>query len=91
VLTDHEFHRRSDTAIVCPITSNTRPWPTKVLLPEGLAARGAVLVDQVRTLDRLNRGFRAMGKVPPSVLAEVRSRLAALLGIDAGGPTQSIP
>lgn len=82
VLTDREFHRRNDTAVVCPVTSNKKPWPTKVLLPDGLAATGAILVDQVRTLDRTARGFRAIGRVPDQVLAEVRGRLAALLGIN---------
>jgi mRNA interferase MazF len=82
VLTDREFHRRSATAIVCPITSNTTPWPTKVVLPDGLAVRGAILVDQVRALDRPSPGFRAMGRVPDEVLNDVRARLATLLGID---------
>jgi len=82
VLTDREFHRRNDTAVVCPITSNTAPWPTKVILPDGLAASGAILVDQVRTLDRSSRGFRAIGSVPGHVLADVRAKLAAVLGID---------
>jgi mRNA interferase MazF len=82
VLTDPEFHKRNDTAIICPITSNTKPWPTKIVLPEGLAVRGAILVDQVRSLDRSARGFRSVGRVPDRVLDEVRGRLAALLGIE---------
>lgn len=92
VLTDREFHRRNRTAIVCPITSNTSPWPTKVMLPEGLAASGAILVDQIRALDRPARGFRAIGRLPDQVLNEVRGLLAALLGIDvaAGGGPQRI-
>lgn len=82
VLTDREFHRRNDTAVVCPITSNKTPWPTKVVLPDGLAARGAILVDQIRMLDRTERGFRSVGRVPEEVLNEVRARLATLLGIN---------
>jgi mRNA interferase MazF len=82
VLTDREFHKRNDTAIICPITSNTKPWPTKIVLPEGLAVSGAILVDQVRSLDRSARGFRSVGRVPDPVLDEVRGRLAALLGIE---------
>jgi len=82
VLTDREFHRRNNTAVVCPITSNKTPWPTKVILPDGLAARGAILVDQIRTLDRVARGFRPVGRVPDQILNEVRGRLAALLGIN---------
>jgi mRNA interferase MazF len=62
--------------------SNTTPWPTKVVLPDGLKVQGAVLVDQVRTLDRSARGFRAVDRVPPEILDEIRGRLAALLGLN---------
>jgi mRNA-degrading endonuclease toxin of MazEF toxin-antitoxin module len=82
VLTDNEYHRRNETAIICPITSNTSPWPTKVILPEGLAAEGAILVDQIRSVDRSVRGFRRMGNVPEQVLAEVRKLLAVVLGVE---------
>jgi|ERR1700730_6375181 mRNA interferase MazF len=82
VLTDREFHKRNDTTIVCPITSNVKPWPTKIILPDGLVVSGAILVDQVRSLDRSARGFRSIGRVPDQVLDEVRGRLAGLLGIN---------
>jgi mRNA interferase MazF len=82
VLSDLEFHRRSRLAIICPITSNPRPWPTKVPLPEGLAATGSILVDQIRALDRIERGFRHIGKIPKEVLNDVRAKLATLVGID---------
>jgi mRNA interferase MazF len=82
VLSDLEFHRRSRLAIICPITSNRRPWPTKVPLPEGLGAVGSILVDQIRALDRTERGFRRIGEVPEEVLNDVRAKLATLIGID---------
>ena len=72
----HEFSRR---AFVCPITRNTQPWPTKVILPGGLVIRGAVLVDQMRSVDRAARFLRPLGVAPPSVLQEVQEVLAALL------------
>jgi mRNA-degrading endonuclease toxin of MazEF toxin-antitoxin module len=81
VLTDRDFHIYNEIAIICPITSNIHPWPTKVVLPPGLAAEGAVLTDQIRCVDRTARGFRRVGQVPPQVLAEIRSRVAAVIGI----------
>jgi mRNA-degrading endonuclease toxin of MazEF toxin-antitoxin module len=74
---------RNETAIACLVTSNVKPWPTKVLLPGGLAVHGAIMVDQIHTLDRRERGFRAVGRVPDEVMQEVRGRLAALLGFPA--------
>ena len=74
------FSRRS---LVCPITTNLVPWPTKVVLPEGLAVNGAVLTDQVRSVDRSLREFRVVGAVPPEVLAQVRATIASLMEEDS--------
>jgi len=77
------YHERSKLAVVCPITPNTQPWPWKVMLPQGLAVSGAVLVDQVRSIDRGARRLRLAGVAPQSVVAEVQAKLAALFGIRA--------
>ena len=81
VLSSLDFHRINDTAIVCPITSNVKAWPTKVLLPEGLAVSGAVLTDQIRCVDRAARGFRRVGSVPQDVLIRIRLSIAEIIGI----------
>lgn len=73
------FNRFGYRSIVCPITSNKAPFPTKVFLPEGLPVQGAVLCDQVRTLDRAGRGFRLIGQAPPEVLARVRAVIVQLM------------
>jgi len=81
ILTDEAFNELDQRSIVCPITSNMSPWPTKVLLPDGLKTRGAILADQPRSVHRAERGFRFIERVPDSVLADARAILAALLGI----------
>ena len=81
VLTSRGFHQRNATAIICAVTSNVAPWPTKILLPDGPAVNGAVLCDQIRCVDRTMRGFRPIGRVPPGVLKDVRSTVANLLGL----------
>lgn len=84
VISERGMHEITRRAVVCPITRNTRPWPTKVFLPQGLAAEGAVLVDQVRSIDRRERILRTLGRVPEPVLDQVRRKLAALIGIEVG-------
>ena len=81
VMSPRIYHERSKLAVVCPITSNTRRWPRKVMLPDGLAVSGAVLVDQVRSIDRIARRLRLAGDAPQAVITEVQARLAALLGM----------
>lgn len=46
ILTDREFNALYPRSVVCPITKNVTPWPTKVILPEGMKTRGAVMADQ---------------------------------------------
>jgi mRNA interferase MazF len=82
VISPLPYHQRSKLAVVCPITSNLRPWPWKVMLPAGLAVSGAVLVDQLRAIDRDARRLRLAGRAPQTVIAEVQAKLAALLGIE---------
>lgn len=81
ILSDRPFNVRDQRSIVCPITRNISPWPTKVLLPKGMKTRGAVLVDQIRNLHRDLRGFRFIERAPDELVADVRGTLAALVGI----------
>jgi mRNA interferase MazF len=82
VLSPASYHEKTALAVVCPITSNTSPYPFKVLLPEGLRIGGAVLADQVKSIDRAARQLQVAAPAPRSVLSEVQAKLAALLGID---------
>ena len=83
VLTPRSYHELSRRAIVCPITSGARAWPLNVRLPDGLKTQGVVLLDQVCAIDRTQRMFAIIERVPDEVLVEVRSKLAVLLGVDA--------
>lgn len=79
VLTSKEFHEISTKAIVCPITRNPGPWPTKVGLPASMKTKGFVLADQIRTLHRSERGFRFIESAPAELLDQVRQIIGELL------------
>lgn len=81
VVSDPDMNVLTRRVVICPITRNPHPWPTKVFLPAGLAVEGAVLVDQVRSIDRETRILRSLGAVPEDVLLEVRGKLRTLLGL----------
>jgi mRNA interferase MazF len=83
VLSPRIYHEKTALAVVCPITSNVAPYPFKVPLPDGLPIQGAILADQVKSIDRRARHVRIAGRAPDAVVAEVRGKLAALLGLDA--------
>ena len=49
------------------------------MLPPDLPIAGAVLADQVKSIDRGGRRLRCAGAAPRAVLLEVQAKLAALL------------
>ena len=81
VLTAKLYHEHSVLAVVCPITSRERGWPTEVKLPKGLPIAGVVLVDQIRSVDREARHMTLFGQAPAEVLDEINVRLAPLLSL----------
>jgi mRNA interferase MazF len=88
ILSPYGYHAKTPYMIVCPITSNLTPYPFKVELPAGLPISGAVLVDQLKSVDRLVRGCDIVGIVPELVMADIRGRLASLLGM-TGAPART--
>jgi mRNA interferase MazF len=82
VVSDAVFTENTGLAIVCPITSRVRPFPSSVVLPEGLALAGEILLSHIRSIDTLTRPLRYAGAtVPPGIAAHVRAKLAALITI----------
>ncbi|MBF6571095.1 MAG: hypothetical protein IVW54_19695 [Candidatus Binataceae bacterium] len=58
-------------AVVCPITSRVRPFPTSVILPPGLPISGEILTSHVRSIDTVARPIRYMGGAVPSEVAQL--------------------
>lgn len=82
ILSPRAYNTASGRSIVCPVSSTTGDWAWNMPLPGGLATRGVVLVDQVRAIHNETRLFRLIERVPEAFLAEVRARLAPLLGMN---------
>jgi len=80
VITDQIYNRASGLAIVCPLTSQRKPYP--FALPVDLdRVEGAVLVDQIKSLDWMARKAAFHSKADPKFLNKVRAYLEVLLGI----------
>src|SRR5437764_11199041 len=52
------FTENTGLAVVCPITSRVRPFPTSVVLPAGLPVAGEILTSHVRSIDTKARPLR---------------------------------
>src|SRR5690348_6143091 len=82
VLSPAIFTANTGFAIVCPITSRVRPFPTSVILPPGLPVSGEILLSHVRSIDTLARPIRPIGAAVPTATAQlVRAKLSAIVTI----------
>ena len=80
VLTDQRYNRASGLAVVCPLTSRRKPYP--FALPLTLdQVEGAVLVDQLKSLDWSGRSAKFHSKAETALLGKVRQYVAVLLGL----------
>lgn len=80
VLSPAAYNGKVSLAILCPITSQIKNYPFEVLLPEGLPIGGAILSDQLKSLDWKVRQAALGCQVPVATLDEVLQKLGALLG-----------
>ena len=74
------YNEKVGLAILCPVTTRVKGYPFEVLVPEGLGVKGAILSDQVKSLDWRVRGAEFICKLPESTVDEVIQKLNTLLG-----------
>ncbi len=81
VLSPAAYNGKVNLALFCPITSRIKGYPFEVLLPEQLDVKGAVLADQVKSLDWKIRKAEFADKIPSSELKEVVQKIKVLLPV----------
>jgi mRNA interferase MazF len=79
ILSPRAYNRKVGLALACPVTGQVKGYPFEVLLPDGLAARGAILCDQVKSVDWRARKARRLDRVSPEVMSAVTARILALV------------
>jgi mRNA interferase MazF len=79
VISARLYNQKSGLALFCPITSRIKGYPFEVVLPPELAVQGAVLCDQIKSLDWSARRSRLAAKLPDATLEEVLAKVRALL------------
>lgn len=82
VLSPKDFNIATGLAFVCPLTSQLKGGSFEVPVPRGVGLSGAVLADQMRSLDWLARKADFHSKAPQDLVFEVLGRIEAILSID---------
>jgi mRNA interferase MazF len=82
VVSPAAFTENTGLAVVCPITSRVRPFPTSVVLPAGLPVGGEILTSHIRSIDTQARPVRYAGAAVGVEIAQlVRAKLNAFVTI----------
>lgn len=81
LLSPKAYNSKVGLALLCPITSQIKGYPFEVLLPEGLSINGAILSDQVKSLDWKILHAELICRLPSAVVDEVLHKLHTLLGL----------
>lgn len=84
VISPSSYDRRVGLVLCCPVTSQVKGYPFEVLLPQGLGVEGAILSDQIKSLDWRVRRARRIGNLPADLLQETVAKLLALVDPDGG-------
>ncbi len=79
VLSPRNYNSKTGLAILCPITSQVKGYPFEVPLPSGLPVTGAILSDQVKSLDWRARNTELICALPGETSSEVLEKLLTLL------------
>src|SRR5512138_2212047 len=79
VLSPGAYNGKVGLALLCPITNQVKGYPFEVLVPGGLAVTGAVLADQVKSLDWRAREAELAFRLSAETTQEVLQKAGVLL------------
>ncbi|WP_309684248.1 endoribonuclease MazF [Polaromonas sp.] len=80
VVSPSGYNAKTGLMVCCPMTTQIKGYPFEVAIAGDRATAGAALADQVKNLDWVARKARYKGKASVEELAQVRAKIAALLG-----------
>jgi mRNA interferase MazF len=79
VLSPLSYNAKVGLALLCPITSQVKGYPFEVSIPDGLPVAGAVLADQLKSLDWRARDAAFVCTLPTTATREVLQKVGLLL------------
>lgn len=83
ILSPAAYNGKVGLALLCPITNQIKGYPFEVVVPAGLAVTGAILSDQVKSLDWRARNASFICRLPLATITEVLQKLNTLVSLPA--------
>lgn len=79
VISPRAYNGRVGLAIFCPVTGQVKGYPFEIKIPPGLPTSGAVLSDQLKSLDWRARRAEFICQLPARTTSEILRRIALLV------------
>lgn len=71
VISPNEMNKYLQTIVVAPLTSSSKPYPTRVEVKQ-VKTKGWIVLDQIRTIDR-KRIVKKLGNLTKSEIEDVKA------------------
>jgi mRNA interferase MazF len=81
VISPLSYNKKVGLALLCPITSQIKGYPFEVIIPSGYKIAGAILSDQVKSLDWKSRNASRICVFDEMVVEAVMRKLGVLLQV----------
>lgn len=81
VVSPEPYNRKVGLALLCPITTQVKGYPFEVVIPKGYKATGAILSDQIKSLDWKARKATFLCRLPDALIADVLNKTGTLLDV----------
>lgn len=78
VINNQLLNKKSSLAFFLPITNIKRDYPTHIILDERTVTTGAIMCEQLKSLDYESRGIQYIETLPNDILVTVKSVLQAI-------------
>ena len=73
VLSPNEMNKYLQTIVIAPLTSSSKPYPTRVEIEQNIL-KGWIVLDQIRSVDRI-RFAKLLGKLTEKEIYKIKSIL----------------
>lgn len=79
VVSPRAYNEKVGLALMCPVTYKIKGYPFEIILPRELKVTGAVLADQIKSLDWRARWAEFACKAPAEIVAETLAKICTLI------------
>jgi mRNA interferase MazF len=82
IISQTQYNKRRNLLWICPISSTVKPLRFLIALDERTKTNGAVICEQIRTIDLLVRKCEYVEKLPKDILEKVLDAVSIIVALE---------